>query len=301
MDKNAPHPHTSEQPLPDVDALIVGAGPAGLQAALTLGRMHRTALLVDDGRPRNAAAGHMHNFLTHDGTPPEAFRSIARAQLAAYATVSQLDARLEAIRPLGEGGFAGTLSDGRGVTARRVVLATGVRDRLPEVEGLAEHFGTLVHHCPFCHGHELTGGRVGILVSPFSGHLAMLLGPIADEVVLLDGLTSVAEVGGRLEARLPDGSTEVLDGLFVRTELAPSAPHADQLGLERTEGGGIAVDLMGRTSLPGVFAAGDAAHHRDLPMPSASVLAAAAAGQAAGAAVVADLIMEPAVREPAHA
>ncbi len=278
----------------DLDALVVGGGPAGLQATLTLGRMHRRVLLADDGHPRNAPAGHMHNFLTHDGTPPAEFAAAARRELEAYDSVSTVDVRVDTVRALTAGGFEADLADGRTLTARRLILATGVRDDLPDVDGLAEHFGTLVHHCPFCHGHELSGARVGILVSPFSGHLSMLLGPIADEVVLLDAITGVAEVDGRMEARLPDGSRELLDGLFVRTELRPSAPHADQLGLERHEGGGIAVDLMGRTSVPGVFAAGDAAHHRDLPMPSASVLAAAAAGQAAAGATVADLLMEAA-------
>lgn len=272
------------------DVLVVGGGPAGLQAALTLGRMHRSVALVDDGAPRNAPAGQMHNFLTHDGTEPAAFRAAARAELAAYGTVVVLDDRVETVRVLDPDGFEADLGAGRSVRSRRLLLATGMRDALPPIEGLAEEFGRLVHHCPFCHGHELAGGRVGVLASPRTEHLRLLLAPIAGEVVVIADATRVERVEGRLAVHLADGATEVVDGLFAPTDLTPSAPHAAQLGLDLLGSGAVAVDLMGRTSMPGVFAAGDAAHHPDLPMPTSSVLAAAAAGQAAAGATVADLL-----------
>src|SRR5690606_38288696 len=121
--------------------------------------------------------------------------------------------------------------------------------------------------------------------------LRLILEPIAAEVVEIADVRSVAEQDGALLATHDDGSTTLLDGLFVATTLTPAAPHAEQLGVARHPSGAIEVDLFGRTDVPGVFAAGDGAHHRDLPMPAGSVLAAAAAGQMAGGACVASLIM----------
>ncbi|QCX26172.1 NAD(P)/FAD-dependent oxidoreductase [Nocardioides jishulii] len=273
------------------DALVIGGGPAGLQAALTLARVHRHVVLVDDNRPRNAAASRMYNFITHDGTPPSVFREHGRRDLAAYDTVTLLDDSVREVRRTGDGFVAHTES-GQELRARRVVLATGVRDELPEIDGLEELWGTLVHHCPFCHGHELAGGRVGLLASPSAAHLTGIIGPFASEVVVLEDVVGVKELDGRLEVRLGDGSTTELDGLFVATNLHPAAPHAEQLGLTTLESGAVEVDLLGRTSDPQVFAAGDLAHHRDLPMPSGSVLAAAAAGQVAGSACLSSLLAD---------
>lgn len=273
------------------DALVIGGGPAGLQAALTLARVHRTVVLLDDNRPRNAAASHMHNFITHDGTPPSVFREQGRRDLAAYDTATLVDGSVRQVERSDDGdGFVAVTAEGQELRARRVVLATGVRDELPGIDGLEELWGTLVHHCPFCHGHELAGGRVGLLASPHAAHLRGIITPFAEEVVVLEDIVGVKELDGRMEVRLADGSTTDLDGLFVATQLIPAAPHADQLGLARLESGAVEVDLLGRTSDPAVFAAGDLAHHRDLPMPSGSVLAAAAAGQVAGSACLASLL-----------
>ncbi|GGD09818.1 NAD(P)/FAD-dependent oxidoreductase [Nocardioides daphniae] len=270
------------------DALVIGGGPAGLQAALTLGRVHRTVVLVDAGEPRNAPAAHMHNVISHDGAPPAEFRAQARRDLAAYDTVTLLDDLVRSVER-NDDGFLARTGSGAELRARRLVLATGMRDELPDVPGLTELWGRLVHHCPFCHGHELAGGRVGILASPKAAHLAGILAPVA-EVVVLDDVVKATEEGGRLVAHLGDGTTTTVDGLFVPTELTASAPFAEQLGLTRLDSGGVEVDLLGRTSDPRVFAGGDGAHHRDLPLPMASVLAAAAAGQVAAASCVASLL-----------
>lgn len=275
------------------DALVIGGGPAGLQTALTLARVHRHVVLVDDDRPRNASASRMHNFITHDGTPPSVFREHGRRDLAAYDTVTLLDDSVREVRRTDDGdGVEALTAEGLQLRARRLVLATGVRDELPEIDGIEELWGTLVHHCPFCHGHELAGGRIGLLESPSAAHLTGIIAPFADEVVVLEDVVGVSELDGRMEVRRADGSTTDLDGLFVATRLIPAAPHAEQLGLATLESGAVEVDLLGRTSDPLVFAAGDLAHHRDLPMPNGSVLAAAAAGQVAGSACLSSLLAE---------
>lgn len=273
-----------------VDVLVVGAGPAGLQAALTVGRVHRSVLLTDDGRPRNAAAEHMHNVVSHDGTPPGQFRETARAQLAEYPWVELSDLGVTGISP-DQDGFRGELGDGTIVTARAVVLATGMRDVLPDIAGIEPLFGRLVHHCPFCHGHEVAGQRVGVVAHPRTGHLTLLLAPIVGaegELVLLDSpVEMVEQADGRLAVRLASGEVEVLDGAFVATDLVQRSPLAAALGLELNASGAVAIDAFGRTSVPGIFAAGDMAHHRDLPMPQGSVITAAAAGAVAGGSAVA--------------
>jgi thioredoxin reductase len=291
----------------DHDVIVIGGGPAGLQAALTLGRVHRRALLLDSGSYRNDPATHMHNFLTHDGTPPAELRAAAQKELAGYDTVSTRSAVVTTVRSLPSGGFAVELGD-EVLTTRGIVLATGVRDTLPDKPGLAEIFGTVAAHCPFCHGHEFAGRHVAFLgAGPRVVHLAGLVGPIASRITVLADGEDAADVPPGLGVRAeqvtafhttPDGARvsfesgpdEEFGGVFVSTELSQAAPFAAQLGLERLPSGCVEVDVMGRTSLPGVHAAGDMAHVAALPMPMASVLTAAASGQVAAASLAAHLI-----------
>ena len=270
------------------DAVVIGGGSAGLQAALTLGRVHRRTLLLDSGRYRNDPAHHMHNFLGHDGTPPDELRAAARKDLAAYDTVTVRDAAVASVGVDGDG-FRVVLG-GEEITTRGLVLATGVRDTLPGVPGLAGLFGDVVAHCPFCHGHEFAGRRVAVLGDP--GHLTGLMGPVAASVEGVDPerVARLERTDAGLLVVFTDGSTEEYGGMFVATALAQSAPFADQLGLTLLPSGCVEVDAMQRTSLPGVHAAGDMAHHPELGMPMASVLTAAASGLVAGAALAAYLI-----------
>ena len=288
------------------DAVVVGGGPAGLQATLTLARVHRKVLAVDSGRYRNDPAAHMHNVVTHDGTPPAVFRAAARKELAAYDTVTLRDDAVTSIARDGDG-FVVALGAER-VRARGVVLATGVTDTLPDVPGLAGLFGSVVAHCPFCHGHEFAGGHVGLLGAERAAHLIGLVGPIASRLtVLTDGVPLEAELPPHVAVRTekvtgvcpsPVGATvsfdagpdEEMAGLFVSTTLQQRAPFAEQLGLELNPSGCVRVDVMGRTSVPGVHAAGDMAHVPELPMPMASVVTAAASGQVAAAALAAYLL-----------
>lgn len=293
------------------DVAVIGAGSAGLQAAQTLGRMHQPTVVLGTDRYRNDPTAHMHNFLGHDGAAPAELRAAAREDAEAYDDVRFLDA--EATRVSGElGDFTVDLADGRRLRARRVLLATGVRDTLPDVPGIAESFGGLIAHCPFCHGHEYAGTRVGILgAGPHVAAMASMLAPIAeDRVVLAHGesldeetvglltrlgarvvsekVAGVREEGSGLVVTLASGEEIALGGMLVKTDWQQSAPFAEQLGLDLSEVGAVLVDAFARTSVPGVYAAGDLAQGPGLPMPMASVLAAAAAGMMAAAACVQD-------------
>ena len=272
------------------DAIILGGGPAGLQAALTLGRIHRSVLLVDSGVYRNAPAEHLHNLIGSDGMPPADLRAAARRDLAAYPTVEL--ARGDAAEVRGEvGAFEVVFPDGHSETTRAVVLATGVRDELPDIPGLAEQWGRRVAHCPFCHGHEFAGKRVGILAPDPQrlAHLSGLLRPITSRLVPVDGLARVDEHGDGLRLTLADGGVVEVDGLFAASTIRV-APLVATLGLELSAAGAVLIDPMGRTSRPGVYAAGDTAHVRELPGPMQSIANAIAAGAVAGAAVAGDAL-----------
>jgi thioredoxin reductase len=290
----------------DYDAIVIGGGPAGLQATLTLARVHRRVLMLDSGRYRNDPASHMHNVVTQDGAPPAEFRAAARKDLAAYGTVTLREEQVAAVRP--DGDVFSVEVGGELVTAHGIVLATGVRDTLPDKPGLAELFGGVVAHCPFCHGHEFAGRPIGILGVAGAGHLPGILGPVVSRItVLTDGaelevdlpsgvavrtepVTGVcaSPVGARVS--FETGPDEEVAGLYVSTAISQAAPFAEQLGLATLPSGCVEIDAMGRTSLPGVHAAGDMAHVSALPMPMASVMAAAASGQVAAAALVARLV-----------
>lgn len=273
------------------DALVIGGGPAGLQAALTLGRMHRPTLLLDSGIYRNAPVDAMHNMVTNDGRNPAEFRAITRGEISAYDSVEVRDVAATSVERLPDGTFSVALADGSEATARTLVLATGLRDVMPDVPGFAEQWGRTVHVCPFCHGHELSGQRVAVQDSPAAGHVVALLSPIAGSVDVIPPVTGVEMTSEGLHVSTDSGKV-VVDGLFAHPLFEQAAPFAAQLGLELRESGCLAIDPLGRTSVPGVYAAGDLAHVADLPMPLMSVLAAAAAGQLAGASVVRDLVMQ---------
>ncbi|KRA39021.1 hypothetical protein ASD81_10705 [Nocardioides sp. Root614] len=293
---------------------MIGAGSAGLQAALTLGRMRRDVVVFSTDRFRNDPAEHMQNFLGHDGESPAELRLAARKDLERYGTVELVERAVVAVEGAPDA-FVVAVDGSPDVTARRVLLATGLSDELPDVPGLADLFGTVVAHCPYCHGHELADRRVGLLgAGPHVPMLAQLISRLASEVVVLTNgaepepavlaaikalrlelhtgpVLGVEAAGDGLRALLGQDHAVELGGMFVAPTWRQAAPFAEQLGLETGELGGVLVDIMGATSRPGVYAAGDLAHHRDLPMPMASVLTAAAAGLVAGAACDRDLAM----------
>lgn len=292
----------------DTEIAVIGGGPAGLQAALTAARVHRRVTLFDDGRYRNATVAHMHNVAANDGTPPARFRATVRAELAAYDTVEVREQRVESVTLVDGGGVRLTVADGSVLTAAVVVLATGMRDVLPDVEGLAALWGDLVAACPFCHGHEAAGRRVGILGAAAAPHQTRLLGPVAGQLVVLphedepptdlpDGVEVVTgrvvraeRDGDELLLTTEDGRRERVAALFVMPRFVQSAPFAEQLGLELNPSGCVRVDELGSTSVPGVYAGGDLAHLAALPMPMVSVVQAMAAGQLAASGALMGLL-----------
>jgi thioredoxin reductase len=290
----------------EFEAVVVGGSYAGLSAALQLARARRRIAVVDAGQRRNRFAAASHGFLGQDGRAPGDIVADAKAQLLAYATVSWVDGQALTAQPRGDG-FAVAL-DGRELTARRLVLATGVVDELPAIEGLAERWGSSVFHCPYCHGYELQQGDIGVLATGESSlHQALLLPDWGRTTLLLNGafapdaaqLAALAVRGVTVEAapvarirdeatiELQDGRRLPLAGLFVATRIRMSSPLAEQLGCEFEQGPAgpfIRRDAMAVTTVPGVFACGDAAR------PFGNVAMAVGDGALTGAATHRSLI-----------
>jgi thioredoxin reductase len=297
------------------DAIIIGGGPAGLAAALTLGRSRRSVLLLDAGQGRNAPAAAVHNLLAHDGTPPAELRRIGREQLVRYPGVQLHEATVDDAHALAEGGFRLQLPGADGVEARRLVLATGLVDELPAIDGLAELWGRSAFHCPYCHGFEVSGRRLAVLgTGPERVRLALQLTRFTDDLVLCangeplahdlaellagNGVPVRSEAvvrfeggGGRLERIILErGGPLERDAVFIPTILRQRSLLAGRLGCRLLADGCVEVDELARTSVPGVYAAGDMAHRATLAMPFAAVSWASASGTLAGAMLDQDLI-----------
>lgn len=300
----------------DHDVLIIGGSFAGMSAAMQLARARKQVVVVDTGAPRNRFAAASHGFPGQDGQSPAAIKAGLREELSAYPTVRFRDEAALAARREGKG-FGVSLADGSDLAVRRIVLAYGVRDSLPDLPGLTERWGTSVLHCPYCHGYELDRQPIGVLArDEMALHQAMLLPDWGPTTLFTQGLVSfspdetqslqsrgvrieetpVVELtgpGSALEAvRLEDGRTVALAGLFLAPITAPSSDIATQLGCEMRDGPTgpyVAVNAMQATTVAGVFAAGDLAS----PMPNATL--AAAAGVMAGSAAHRSLIFDPAL------
>jgi thioredoxin reductase len=261
------------------DVVIVGGGPAGLSAALTLGRGCRRALLVDGGTPRNARAHEVHTFLTRDGTPPKELRRIAREQLVPYETVTVRDALVTSITADGAS-FVVAIGEER-IRARKVVLAMGVVDEPPAIEGMDRHWGHSVFQCPYCHGFEIRNAPWGVL-TPNDGMAEfafLLLGWNKRLTAFTNGVTLAPEVLARLAAasvtvetepvaallgaeglesvKLRSGRSVECNALFLRPAQHPT-PLVASLQLERDDMGYVRVDAKRETSIKGIYAAGDA-------------------------------------------
>lgn len=274
--------NTDRQPMV-FDAAVIGGSYAGLSAALQLARARRRLVVIDAGQRRNRFASASHGFLGQDGRAPAEIAAEGRAQLLAYPTVSWLDDTVVQAEKAAED-FLVRTTQGQLVRARRLVLALGVVDQLPTIEGLAPRWGRTVFHCPYCHGYELGQGRIGVLgVGDMSLHQALML-PDWGQVTFfthngagaLDEAqrARLAERGVSLEPRpvarivdqatveLADGARLEMDGLFTASQTRVSSPVAEQLGCAFDTGplgSYIRTDLLKETTVPGVFACGDAA------------------------------------------
>ncbi|WP_282701383.1 NAD(P)/FAD-dependent oxidoreductase [Streptomyces sp. CC219B] len=284
------------------DVLVVGGGPAGLNAALVLGRQRRKVLLLDSGRPRNAPAAEMHMLLSRDGFPPAELRRIGREQLAVYPSVEIREALVTAAEAE-EGRFLLTLADGGRVSGRKMIVATGQVDVLEEVEGLSELFGRGVYHCPFCHGWETRGMKLAVLGHEFPQVMQALYvaDRFSDDVVVCtnghpvpeQAAGKLAEAGiavdetpvSRIEGKEGEVRLVLADGRVIERQAvyhrAPTRQHsslAEQLGCRTLPDGCVRVDEFQRTSVPGVYAAGDAARLEALPDALTFVVTGAADG-----------------------
>jgi thioredoxin reductase len=293
------------------DTIVVGGGPAGLSAALMLGRARRAVVVVDGGSPRNRFAAHMHAVLGYDGAAPEELRDRGRAEAAGYGVVFQ-DGDAVAVADDARG-LRVTLADGTTLVTRSLVVATGIDDDLPPIPGLAERWGRTTLHCPYCHGWEVRDGRLGVLVTSTAGiHHAQLIRQWSDDVTVfaaggLDpamtdrlrtrGVTveseSVVEVIGDADrmtgVRLGDGRIVPLDAVFAAGTPRPHDDFLAGLGLDRTDGplgSFLTVDAAGRTSHPRVWATGNVVN------PMANVPLSIGSGSLTGGAVNGALVDE---------
>ncbi|KAA3441714.1 thioredoxin reductase [Mesorhizobium sp. SARCC-RB16n] len=269
------------------DLAVVGGSFAGLSAAIQAARARRNVLVIDAGQPRNRFAAHSHGFLGQDGRTPGAILDDARRQLLAYPTARLVTARADKAIANNSSDFEITTDGGETFGAARLVLATGVRDLLPEVPGLAEQWGETVLHCPYCHGYEVSGGPLGVLATgPMSMHQAQLISdwgdvtlfgngliePDAEEMLALESknvrfepatVSELSEDGsGGLVVHL-DGSRKAgVKAIFTAPRNMMASPLAEQLGCGFKDGllgPMISVDDRQQTTIPGVYAAGDAA------------------------------------------
>lgn len=296
------------------DAVVIGGSFAGLSAAIPIARARRSVCVVDTGKPRNRFAEASHGFFGQDGSNPRVMIANAQAQLGHYPTARIVTGEVERARRIA-GGFEVTLHGGEVLTARKLVLAFGVSDVLPELPGFAERWGRSVLHCPYCHGFEFAGGRLGVLQSaPFSAHKALLIAEWGPTTLYLDGEDAPdAETQAKLAARgvaiepapvlalrgegdalssllLADGRELAIDALYLAPRTRLNSPIAEQLGCAIDDtplGPVIRTDAAKLTTVPGVYAAGDIARSPH------NATWAAADGVTAGVSLHQSLVFEP--------
>ncbi|MHC8306314.1 NAD(P)/FAD-dependent oxidoreductase [Pseudomonas sp. PB3P13] len=264
------------------DIIIVGGSYAGISAGLQVARARRKVLVIDGGQRRNRFARQSHGLLGQDGSDPALIATEARAQLLLYPNVEWLSQLATHAARHGDE-FEVTTADGRSFAGSRLILATGVTDQLPPIPGLAERWGQSVFHCPYCHGYELNEGPIGVLATgPLAIHHALMLPDWGPTTLLLNeafepdaeqlahlkrrGVTverePVESLDGHADVRLHSGRIIQLAGVFTLPRCHMTSPLAEQLGCEFEPGpmgDFIKVDAMRETSVPGVFACGDAA------------------------------------------
>lgn len=298
-----------------IDAVIAGAGPGGLSAALCLARAGRQVLVLDGGSWRNVSSDTLHTFLSRDGVTPAELRASALAQLSRYPSAKVQPASADSVD--GESGsFRVVLSDGQVTRARRLLLATGVEDILPGIPGLTERWGQSVVHCPYCHGWERIGLTLGVLaLNERAVHEAVHVARFSDDVTLYTngdfsmttdqrdllearGVTVRNEPLARLEGPgtslellvFTDGSTAACQALFCRAPTRQRSDLAARLGCQLLDDGKVEVNEFGQTTRPGVYAVGDMARTAANPLTPQQVVIAAAEGFVAAEVIDQELL-----------
>jgi thioredoxin reductase len=291
------------------DIAIIGGGAAGLSAALVLSRARRKVVVIDAGAPRNSPATHMHGYLSRDGTPPAELLAAGRTEVRSY-DGEIIDGVVTDLLPDGTNGFWALLDDGRRISARRLIITTGLHDELPDIPGLRDRWARDVLHCPYCHGHEVRDRPLGVLGgTPGAVRYAQIVRQWTHDLVYFtppDILTAtertqllaraIGVVEGSIEqlviddadrlrgVQMHDGCVIPRDALFVPPRFVPNNVVLAGPGCDVDPDGWVAVDDTGRTSVSGVWAAGNVVD------PRAQVITAAGAGSAAAIAVNADLV-----------
>lgn len=293
------------------DVLIIGGSYAGLSAAMSLGRALRRVAIIDSGTPCNRFTPHSHNFLTQDGKPPGEIAALAAQQVSRYNTVEWHSGLATDVRQR-EGAFDLETERGERFSARKILFATGLTDLMPDWEGFAECWGKSILHCPYCHGYEVRGLPTGVIGNGEAGYdLVKLISNWTSRLTLFtngpSGLTEeqnaqlhqrqirlvetpiqrVAHESGNVKSvLLVNGAQLNVDVVYARPKFLQQCSLPMQLGCEVNEQGLIKVDQLQRTTVPGVYAAGDNSG------PARSVAMAVAAGSMAGAAINKEMIEE---------
>jgi thioredoxin reductase len=295
----------------DFEVVIIGGSYSGLAAAMALGRSLRNVLIIDGGKPCNRFTPRSHNFITHDGEVPAVISAKAKAQVLAYPTVQFVEGIVVSAAKTAAG-FLITTAAGDIYTAKKLLIATGVKDILPEIKGLADCWGISAIHCPYCHGYEYRHKATGILANGDAAyHYAMLLNNLTDSLSIftnephnltIDQLNKLAknniaifesevqavnhEAGYINEIILADGTQYELSALYVRPANAQQTDIPQTLGCVLNDIGYITTDMMQKTTVAGIYAAGDCCS------PMRSVSNAVAQGNMAGAAINMELCAE---------
>ena len=285
------------------DVVIVGGGPAGLSAALVLGRCRRRVLLCDAGAPRNQRARELHGYLTRDGVPPLELVRAGRLELAPYG-IELRDVLVTGVKTNPDG-FTVAMADGHEAAARAVLIAGGVRDSFPEIPGLDDCYGISAHHCPYCDGWEEREKTIAVIGNGASGSaLALSLKTWSDQVILFphgrarlqpnhrtqlvahevrvqEGpIAKVEHERGRVTALiLGSGDRVACDAIFMSTRQQPQCELPKELGCALNRQGLVKTDRLGQTEVPGLYVAGDASHDVQF------VIVAAAEGAKAAVAI----------------